>query len=270
MPRFGDVQAAPHHRPRPAARRTAGHRRAAARDRRHPRRTTADRPSRGCASSRRIRGTCRHGSSTPWPDATRSASTSTCRSRPATTRCSTGWAASTRSTRTSTWSSGCVRRCPGIALTTDVIVGFCGETDAQFQQTLELLRTVRYDAVFAAAFSPRPGHARQPPRRRRARGGQAGAAERVAGPPGRHRSRTQSDVGRARRSRSSWTRSGRPGRMTTTHPATRLRRAWPAGRATTSSSISTADLTSSAGSWSVAIDHAGPYALTGRRVDGDA
>jgi len=46
---------------------------------------------------------------------------------------------------------------PGIALTTDVIVGFCGETDAQFQQTLELLRTVRYDSVFAAAFSPRPG-----------------------------------------------------------------------------------------------------------------
>ena len=46
---------------------------------------------------------------------------------------------------------------PGIALTTDIIVGFCGETDAQFQQTLELLRTVRYDTVFAAAFSPRPG-----------------------------------------------------------------------------------------------------------------
>lgn len=46
---------------------------------------------------------------------------------------------------------------PGIALTTDVIVGFCGETEAQFEATLELLRTVRYDGVFAAAFSPRPG-----------------------------------------------------------------------------------------------------------------
>ncbi len=46
---------------------------------------------------------------------------------------------------------------PDICLTTDVIVGFCGETEAQFQQTLELLRTVRYDSVFAAAFSPRPG-----------------------------------------------------------------------------------------------------------------
>ncbi len=46
---------------------------------------------------------------------------------------------------------------PDICLTTDVIVGFCGETEAQFRQTLELLRTVRYDGVFAAAFSPRPG-----------------------------------------------------------------------------------------------------------------
>lgn len=46
---------------------------------------------------------------------------------------------------------------PGISLTTDIIVGFCGETEAQFQATLELLRTVRYDQVFAAAYSPRPG-----------------------------------------------------------------------------------------------------------------
>jgi tRNA-2-methylthio-N6-dimethylallyladenosine synthase len=46
---------------------------------------------------------------------------------------------------------------PGISLTTDVIVGFCGETEAQFAATLELLREVRYDTVFAAAFSPRPG-----------------------------------------------------------------------------------------------------------------
>ncbi len=46
---------------------------------------------------------------------------------------------------------------PGISLTTDVIVGFCGETEAQFEATLELLRTVGYDQVFAAAFSPRPG-----------------------------------------------------------------------------------------------------------------
>ncbi len=46
---------------------------------------------------------------------------------------------------------------PGIAISTDVIVGFCGETEAQFEATLRLLETVRYDQVFAAAYSPRPG-----------------------------------------------------------------------------------------------------------------
>jgi tRNA-2-methylthio-N6-dimethylallyladenosine synthase len=46
---------------------------------------------------------------------------------------------------------------PGITISTDVIVGFCGETEAQFERTLHLLETVRYDQVFAAAYSPRPG-----------------------------------------------------------------------------------------------------------------
>ncbi|HXI80479.1 MAG TPA: MiaB/RimO family radical SAM methylthiotransferase, partial [Verrucomicrobiae bacterium] len=46
---------------------------------------------------------------------------------------------------------------PGIAISTDVIVGFCGETDAQFRATLALLDEVRYDQVFAAAYSERPG-----------------------------------------------------------------------------------------------------------------
>ncbi|MEP7378588.1 MAG: tRNA (N6-isopentenyl adenosine(37)-C2)-methylthiotransferase MiaB [Chloroflexota bacterium] len=46
---------------------------------------------------------------------------------------------------------------PGITLTTDVIVGFCGETEAQFERTLDLLRDVRFETVFAAAFSVRPG-----------------------------------------------------------------------------------------------------------------
>ena len=46
---------------------------------------------------------------------------------------------------------------PGIAISTDVIVGFCGETEGQFEETLRLLEAVRYDQVFAAAYSPRPG-----------------------------------------------------------------------------------------------------------------
>jgi tRNA-2-methylthio-N6-dimethylallyladenosine synthase len=46
---------------------------------------------------------------------------------------------------------------PGITISTDIIVGFCGETEAAFESTLRLLKTVRYDQVFAAAYSPRPG-----------------------------------------------------------------------------------------------------------------
>jgi tRNA-2-methylthio-N6-dimethylallyladenosine synthase len=46
---------------------------------------------------------------------------------------------------------------PEIAISTDVIVGFCGETEAQFESTLRLLERVRYDQVFAAAYSERPG-----------------------------------------------------------------------------------------------------------------
>ena len=46
---------------------------------------------------------------------------------------------------------------PGIAISTDVIVGFCGETEAQYESTLRLLEAVRYDQVFAAAYSERPG-----------------------------------------------------------------------------------------------------------------
>jgi tRNA-2-methylthio-N6-dimethylallyladenosine synthase len=46
---------------------------------------------------------------------------------------------------------------PDVTVSTDVIVGFCGETEAQFRRTIDLLEAVRYDQVFAAAYSPRPG-----------------------------------------------------------------------------------------------------------------
>jgi tRNA-2-methylthio-N6-dimethylallyladenosine synthase len=46
---------------------------------------------------------------------------------------------------------------PDIAISTDVIVGFCGETEAQFESTLRLLERVSYDQVFGAAYSERPG-----------------------------------------------------------------------------------------------------------------
>jgi tRNA-2-methylthio-N6-dimethylallyladenosine synthase len=46
---------------------------------------------------------------------------------------------------------------PAISLSTDVIVGFCGETEEEFQHTLDLLEKVRFDVVHVAAYSVRPG-----------------------------------------------------------------------------------------------------------------
>ncbi len=46
---------------------------------------------------------------------------------------------------------------PGIALSTDVIVGFPGEADEDFQRTLALMREVRFDDAFLYRFSPRDG-----------------------------------------------------------------------------------------------------------------
>ena len=46
---------------------------------------------------------------------------------------------------------------PGVALSTDVIVGFPGETEEQFQKMLDLLSDIRFDTVHVAAYSPRPG-----------------------------------------------------------------------------------------------------------------
>jgi tRNA-2-methylthio-N6-dimethylallyladenosine synthase len=43
-----------------------------------------------------------------------------------------------------------------ISMTTDIIVGFPGETGADFEQTIDLLAEVQYDGVFAFKYSPRP------------------------------------------------------------------------------------------------------------------
>ena len=49
------------------------------------------------------------------------------------------------------------REVPGIALSTDVIVGFPGETEADFLETLSLVREVRFDQMFSFVYSARPG-----------------------------------------------------------------------------------------------------------------
>ena len=46
---------------------------------------------------------------------------------------------------------------PKVSLSTDVIVGFPGETRQQYQRTVKLIEDIRFDKVHVAAYSPRPG-----------------------------------------------------------------------------------------------------------------
>ena len=48
-------------------------------------------------------------------------------------------------------------RIPNVSLATDLIVGFCGETDDQFAKSLELIEDIKFDKVHAAAYSARKG-----------------------------------------------------------------------------------------------------------------
>lgn len=47
-------------------------------------------------------------------------------------------------------------KCPEVTLSTDIIVGFPGETEEEFKETLEILRKIDYDEVFAFIYSARP------------------------------------------------------------------------------------------------------------------
>ncbi len=46
---------------------------------------------------------------------------------------------------------------PHVALSTDIIVGFPGESEEQFEKTFDMLREIRFDTVHVACYSPRPG-----------------------------------------------------------------------------------------------------------------
>lgn len=46
---------------------------------------------------------------------------------------------------------------PGVSMSTDIIVGFPGETEEQFQQTMDLVSELKFDKVHCAAYSTRPG-----------------------------------------------------------------------------------------------------------------
>ncbi len=44
---------------------------------------------------------------------------------------------------------------PNVSISTDIIVGFCGENDTQFQKTIDIIKDIRFDKVHAAAYSIR-------------------------------------------------------------------------------------------------------------------
>ncbi|MBR7559417.1 tRNA (N6-isopentenyl adenosine(37)-C2)-methylthiotransferase MiaB, partial [Mycobacterium tuberculosis] len=46
---------------------------------------------------------------------------------------------------------------PNISIATDFIVGFPGETDADFAKTMDLIHEIGYDTSFSFIYSPRPG-----------------------------------------------------------------------------------------------------------------
>jgi tRNA-2-methylthio-N6-dimethylallyladenosine synthase len=47
--------------------------------------------------------------------------------------------------------------CPEVSITSDFIVGFPGETEADFEKTMDLIRDLRFDASFSFIYSRRPG-----------------------------------------------------------------------------------------------------------------
>ncbi len=51
------------------------------------------------------------------------------------------------------------KKIPDINLSTDVIVGFPGETKKQFQNTVKLFKEIKFDMAYIAKYSPRPGTA---------------------------------------------------------------------------------------------------------------
>ena len=54
------------------------------------------------------------------------------------------------------WVNALRANCPDIALTSDVIVGFPGETEEDFEQTMDLIEQVRFDQLYSFMYSPRP------------------------------------------------------------------------------------------------------------------
>ena len=117
------------------------------------------RASAACASPPRIRATSSRTSSTPWTRTRSFAITCICRCSPARPRVLRRMhRLYTRDEymRRIDWMKNAQRH---IAITTDIIVGFPGETEEDFQETLDLLDEVQYDSLFSFKYSQRPNTA---------------------------------------------------------------------------------------------------------------
>jgi tRNA-2-methylthio-N6-dimethylallyladenosine synthase len=89
---------------------------------------------------------------------------------------------------------------PGLSLTTDLIVGFPGETDADFAATLKLVEDVRFDGAFSFLYSARPGTpAAELPGQVPHRVGQARLERLQSLLDGQHRSHSEAMVGTRQR-----------------------------------------------------------------------
>ena len=96
----------------------------------------------------------------------------------------------------------CRETVPGVAISSDFIVGFCGETEESFQRTCDLVREAGFKNSFIFKYSPRPGtKGHELLRRRRARGGQETPQQRPAGHPERRQpgGPSASSIGQHRR-----------------------------------------------------------------------
>ncbi|GMA85457.1 hypothetical protein GCM10025868_07070 [Angustibacter aerolatus] len=80
---------------------------------------------------------------------------------------------------------GVRERMPDAAITTDIIVGFPGETEADFAATLDVVREARFASAFTFQYSKRPGTPAAEPARPGAEGGRAGALRAAGRPAGR-------------------------------------------------------------------------------------
>ena len=111
---------------------------------------------------------------------------------------------------------------PDAAVTSDFIVGFCGETDDDFQLTCELVRESRFKNSFIFKYSERPGtKGAELYRRRRARRSEAPPQQRAAGAAERDQRRRQPARSSAARSKC-WSKArAKPAESTATSTASR-------------------------------------------------